>query len=541
MRIIKNKEGEYSLIDSSENVIVPFGVYDKIEEIVEGHDWLYKVCINNVILEGINFGRKYGIISHVDGTLIVPLRYEAINIKENHNDLKYLNLVNGKYTNEFYYNGAEYYEVHKPMAEKDIKIIKNFFRNKDDNFIIDIVNEYSSVRLIDAVVRIESDDYSGVFKNIFKGYYTKRNFLIVSKEDGSEHLEGVFNFKGEMIIPCIYNSLKKVSYNGLIEYIQENKKSHKSFYHYSQIQERFNGRCEMLYFGDTGNYKYFITDTTIKVYYLGRPIVEYEDIEDIRHASGHLFSVKKNEKWGVMDINNNVIIPFLYDLAIEFNDGFAIVKRDGLFGVIDECDNVLIEFNYGYMSLEEGLIRCVDLNGLWGVIKMDASVVVPFEYKCLFEISERLIGALNKDNKVGFLNVNNEIAIPFRYWWPEEGSNVCGYEPVFKFGVVSVSNGEKFGFVNHNGEEVIPFKYDYAHPFENFKALCQIDEHNGYGYTEYSYFVSLDGTETLIEEEFHEVESGYFPDFYESYPRRNRYDDRMDAYEDDPEALWNTD
>lgn len=47
--------------------------------------------------------------------------------------------------------------------------------------------------------------------------------------------------------------------------------------------------------------------------------------------------------------------------------------------------------------------------------------------------------------------------------------------------------------------------------------------------------------ETLIDEEFHEVESHDDPKFYESYPRSSGFDDRMDAYEDDPEALWNTD
>lgn len=390
-------------------------------------------------------------------------------------------------------------------------------------------------------MKIESDECSGLFNNIFKGYYIKRNFLIVGKEDRSEHVEGVFNFKGEMMIPCIYTSLKKVSYNGLIEYIQEDRKNHKSLYHYSHIQEKYNGRCELLYFGETGHYKYFITDKAIKVYYCGRPIAEYEGIEDIRHASGHLFTVKKNDKWGVLDLNSNVIIPFSYDSAIEFNDGFAIVKRDGLFGIIDECDNTLIEFKYRYISLEDKLIRCEDCNSLWGIIKFDASVVVPFEYKYLFEISEGLIAAINKDNKVGFLNLNNEISIPFNYWWPEEGSNISGYDPVFKFGVASVSNGDKFGFINHKGDEVIPFKYSYAFPFENLKALCQIVEYNEYGYLEYNYYVSLDGSETLMDKEFHEVESSYFPDFYESYPRRNKYDDKMDAYEGDPEALWNTD
>lgn len=548
MSIIKNDRGEYSLVYGDREVVA-FGIYDAIEEMESGSDWIYKVRINNVIIVGINFGVKYGIISGYDGRLLVPIRYDEIKLRKNYfGNWSYLDLINGSLINEFSVNDIKYYESHKLMEEKDIEQVKKFFSHKEDKFIVDIVNQFGYVRRLDALVPFifsqiaKIDLFKSLVKNLIdKGYHTIEEYLIVGKKSESfDDVEGILDRDGNLLAPCKYNSINKMSLS-LVEFVQNDKKRQLSFFHYSKIQERFDGLCELEFVGETNKHKIFRTTKGLSVYYSGSCIASFENVEEIRFIFGPLFSIKKNGHWGVMDIKNNVIIPCIYDFSIEIINGLAVVKKDGFFGLIDEHNTTLIDCQYECMYLEENLIRCKDKNGLWGIIDTNNSVIVPFEYKCLFEISEGVVGALNKDNKIGFLSINNQISIPFQYWWPEKDSDGGCYNPVFKYGLASVNKEKKFGFINHKGEEVIPFKFDYVQPFENCKSFCQIVEHNGYGYIEYSYFVYLNGIETLIDEEFHEVESHDDPMFYEGYPRSSNFDDRMDAYEDDPEALWNTD
>ena len=45
--------------------------------------------------------------------------------------------------------------------------------------------------------------------------------------------------------------------------------------------------------------------------------------------------VKKNGKYGYINENNEIIIPFVYDSASQFSEGFAIVEKFGKPGFVD--------------------------------------------------------------------------------------------------------------------------------------------------------------------------------------------------------------
>jgi len=63
---------------------------------------------------------------------------------------------------------------------------------------------------------------------------------------------------------------------------------------------------------------------------MDRGILYYEDViglqyEDAQFFSEGLAAVKKNGKWGYIDKDNNVVIPFAYDVANIFSEGYAVV------------------------------------------------------------------------------------------------------------------------------------------------------------------------------------------------------------------------
>jgi hypothetical protein len=59
----------------------------------------------------------------------------------------------------------------------------------------------------------------------------------------------------------------------------------------------------------------------------------YEDMHYI--LSEGLVSAKKNGKWGYVISSNETVIPFIYDDANNFSEGFAVVERYGKYGYVD--------------------------------------------------------------------------------------------------------------------------------------------------------------------------------------------------------------
>lgn len=69
---------------------------------------------------------------------------------------------------------------------------------------------------------------------------------------------------------------------------------------------------------------------------------------DIRY-NGYRFCegvipVKKDGKMGYINEDNQVVIPFIYDVADAFSEGFAVVKRYGKYGYVDRYGNDTFDF-----------------------------------------------------------------------------------------------------------------------------------------------------------------------------------------------------
>lgn len=63
-----------------------------------------------------------------------------------------------------------------------------------------------------------------------------------------------------------------------------------------------------------------------------RGVLTYSEQIAPQYEKAELFSedlaaVKKNGKWGYIDHDNKVVIPFQYELAFEFSEGYAVVAK----------------------------------------------------------------------------------------------------------------------------------------------------------------------------------------------------------------------
>ena len=54
-----------------------------------------------------------------------------------------------------------------------------------------------------------------------------------------------------------------------------------------------------------------------------------------------LSAVENEGKYGYIDINNKLVIPYEYDSTISFTEGLAAVEKNEKFGFIDRLNNII--------------------------------------------------------------------------------------------------------------------------------------------------------------------------------------------------------
>lgn len=98
-----------------------------------------------------------------------------------------------------------------------------------------------------------------------------------------------------------------------------------------------------------------------------------------------------------------------------------------------------------------------DKDGKRGFLNVNTGrVVIEGAYKRAWHFSEGLAAVMTEDNKIGFINYNNEIVIPAEYDYIE------GCEYIFKNGFCVVLDKETFneGAIDTKGRIVIPIEFD---------------------------------------------------------------------------------
>ena len=164
--------------------------------------------------------------------------------------------------------------------------------------------------------------------------------------------------------------------------------------------------------------------------------------------------VKKNDKYGYIDESGKLVIPLLYEDAIEFEEGLAGIMLGKKYGFIDRAGKVIIPVVYEKTGFwfHEGLVG-MQLNGKWGFINKENKVIAPFIYDDSRGFIEGL-AAVQSNGKWGYIGTKGQIHIQLKY------------DDVFPFEeeVASVSVGKKWGYINLRGQEFIPVIYDAVYP-----------------------------------------------------------------------------
>ncbi len=167
-------------------------------------------------------------------------------------------------------------------------------------------------------------------------------------------------------------------------------------------------------------------------------------IDDNDDYSDGLIRIKQNGKYGFIDENISVRIPFVYDWASKFVSGTAAVKKDNKFGFINTHNEIVVPLSFDSAKcFSEGLAP-VCKSEKWGMINSFGQTCIDYKYSNLGKMINGKIPALF-NNLWGMINAEGQTITPFKY-------DKIDY---FHEGLCKVVYKKRNGIINSTGTALI--------------------------------------------------------------------------------------
>lgn len=306
--LICAKNGQYGITKNKDTMIE--NEYQSIR-----YDATNKVFV-------IEKSKKYG-IANLDGTIIVPVQYNQIDIT-------------GIYLYAQNEQGITVYNSNGTQANIDSHV--SILNTSNEKYKIRINNENGTKY---GVINQEGKQLIEEKYNYIEYLYD--NYFIVSNENGKL---GIIDDKENIKIEINNDSLQKIQDTDLIQTTLTGTKTTQI---YSKAMEKI---CEMQ------NATVEVEDDDIKIYneseikYFSK---EGKELKNTQVYSNNKLCVKvEDKKYGFVDMDGNLVVDYQYDKAYEFNSyGFAAVKKDGKWGAINEQGEEVIAPTYEFEEQSE--------------------------------------------------------------------------------------------------------------------------------------------------------------------------------------------
>lgn len=187
----------------------------------------------------------------------------------------------------------------------------------------------------------------------------------------------------------------------------------------------------------------------------------------------------EQSKYGFINKKGKLVIEMQYDLAQNFSEGLACVRKGDRSYYINTKGEIVIKLPKGASSLSfsEGLAWVKSENGKYSYINKKGKTVIKLSasYVGAGSFSDGLACVKKKDGdgyKYGFINKKGKIAIKAQY--SHAPSN-------FSEGLATVTDDNyKMGYIDKKGNEVIKPQYDMAYSFSEGLALVEKDGKCGF-------------------------------------------------------------
>lgn len=468
------KNGKWGFINEVGKLVIPV-IYDRV-------DYFRFSGLSSVSKNG-----KSGFINKV-GEEIIPIIYEGA-----YQEMKDQNVLvekNGKW--------AIFDNSGKQQTEFIFNSFKDFKRAYFTDFSKDIFNRDESTFFENGAALVENNGKfefinakgkAAFLNNKFDSatvFDTYRNAIV--KKSGKY---GIIKTDGTFKVPLVYD---------FIDYYDTN--------HFNS--EYYNARKGK-------EYSFFNKD-------LKKIGESYEPIyNDFSNSNPTITFKNLNGKYGVVDWEGNVIIPFDFDEIDKIDKtDFLLMQKGGYFGVISKNGKTKIPAKYKSLQslvdkFDDAELRNKNLFIADGkLIDIDNNVLIG-EYSALtpvFYNHSKLL--VSKNKKWGIIDISNKILLPIEYDaisnWVEYGPRNKHFitkngkkglienetfktiiPPIYnhfyhRMGLVFASKNNKFGILDTNNKILCPFIYDNIKPNVYYGFGVKGENNQIFAKTEKQYF-----------------------------------------------------
>lgn len=281
---------------------------------------------------------------------------------------------------------------------------------------------------------------------------------------------GFINIKGDFVIQPIYTDVSDFNKKGLarvevkdkwgiidstgklilpIEFIVESNYIYWDYYNFIVVAKYKNVLAI--------DYVYGVYD------YNGKEILplQYDEIEILNLTDEHFnkidykyFHVSLDGKWGVVNIQNDIILPFKYndkDCIKPFKNGYAAVKSNERWGFANEKGLEIIPPSYERVEDVRFDVFLVKEKEKWGLANFNNKILVPFVYDKLEILANNYLAA-KKDGLWSLIDFENKEYCEIKY--TAMGSEAERYSlsssELTKNNIITipVKTGDKLSFIN---------------------------------------------------------------------------------------------
>ncbi len=187
--------------------------------------------------------------------------------------------------------------------------------------------------------------------------------------------------------------------------------------------------------------------------------------------SNGMVAIQDGKTWGYLNTDGKLVIPAKYNKALEFNDGYGVVKSEDDFFIVDKkgsTNKVEIEGLQDVRTFSEGLAP-YRANDQWGFINEAGVVIVKAKGKGVGYMNNGLAWAKDDAGNVGFVNAKGEMKIAAKYEAAKD----------FKDGLARVKSGS-WSFIDVLGNSITPPAADSYGAFSNGMAYAKKEDKVGF-------------------------------------------------------------
>ncbi len=394
--VLKYKEnGKYGLINlSGKKITKP--IYDDIQAL-EYKEGMLTVKQND----------KFGIIN-INGDEIINVKYDGIqadqySLNENHN--KKAGFIVSIKTNDGYKFGYINYKG-KTLLETEYNEIARINYINDDESVYLVAFKNGQAGLFKNKSKVLENEYEDIqFDNI--------NNLLILQRNGKQ---GVSDLDGKKIIQLEYDNII-ITGNS----INAQKGDEVTVFNSEGEKLKNSNFISVL---ETDNKNYFIT-------------------------------IDKNENYGVIDKDDNVIIDNKYTFIDYLFDNYFVAQNEQKIGIVDDKGKEVIKFDYDVLQKIEG-------TDLIQGIKNENIDLIDKNMKKILTMKNAQIDI--KENYIKIYNSED------RKYLQYDGKEVSNINVIKEAKLFAKKSNNKWGFVDKNGNIKIQYTYD------------MVTELNEYGY-----------------------------------------------------------